>query len=74
MKISFADFTSIHPTEEGRYLWIGEYSLDISLITVIYYPPSENYGLSWEGYYGVVDDRGRNVECLQGKFLKLELE
>lgn len=49
MKLSLKDFTDKVPNEEGKYLFIGEYSLDISLITVMWYPPTENYGMKWDG-------------------------
>lgn len=73
IKLSKNSFNPATPKAEGTYLWIGEHSDSLSLITIKYNPPKDEYGLHWEGYYGVVEHRMRNVEQYKGLFLKLEI-
>ena len=67
-------FSSQYPKEEGTYLWIGDYSEELELILVKYYEPKAEYGMQWDGYFGVVGMRGRNVTQLSGKFLKIDIK
>lgn len=73
VKLSKNSFSPIAPKAEGTYLWVGEHSDNLSLITVKYNPPKDEYGLHWESYYGVIEHRMRNVEQYKGLFLKLEI-
>ena len=67
-------FTAQHPTKEGTYLWLGEFTGGLQLITVYREPAKQEYGMSWDSYLAVVGMRGRSVELLQGKFLKVEVK
>lgn len=62
-------FSENKPNKEGRFLWKNHFSIEV--IKVVYVPPREEYGLSWEGYYGVVEFRLRNVQSLRGSFAEI---
>lgn len=70
-QISVSDFTPNHPEHEGAYLWLS--SLGISLIHTAWVAPKTHGGVTFEAYLGVVEHRGRHIEKLSGKFLRLEL-
>jgi len=69
--VNLDDFTEVHPTEPGIYMWaVGD---SLSLITVRRVPAKNEYGIKWESYLGVVEHRGRDVNFLKGKFIKLKI-
>lgn len=71
--VIFSDsFIEQHPCEEGSYLWAS--STGVDMIKVVYYPPKTEYGIRWEGYYGVPNFAQRDVQNLKGKFLKVEIK
>lgn len=55
------------PQEEGLFLFKGQHSNLLSLITVV-----KQRDLFSDEYFGVVEMRGRSVQNLQGIFLDLE--
>jgi hypothetical protein len=66
------EFTDKHPDKEGTFLW--RHSIGVETIYVIYYPPKDEFGVHFDGCYGIPDMRGRNVRKLQGVFCEIELD
>ncbi|QAY01386.1 hypothetical protein ASwh1_326 [Aeromonas phage Aswh_1] len=74
MNINLKDFTTIHPTEPGLYLWNSgtDKKPEVRSISVVAVPERVMYGIKWDPYLSVPAMGGRNVEHLRGTFLKLE--
>lgn len=60
------------PKEEGTYLFKGELLSNIGILTVAFYPERYEYGCRWQSYYGILEHRGRNVQNLKGRWIKIE--
>ncbi|QJT71011.1 hypothetical protein GR7B_00213 [Vibrio phage vB_VcorM_GR7B] len=65
-------FTAERPQAEGQYLWRHTDGC-VTLISVLWRKPTSHGGIDFEGYWGVIGMSNRNVEHLQGTFLKLEV-
>lgn len=62
-----------HPQRAGTFLWKSSSGF-LDLVTVVYIPPKDEYGMSWEGYYAVAGQRLRNVLKLRGTFAEITIE
>jgi hypothetical protein len=74
MKVAEREFTNRHPTKPGQYLFLGAYSHHVEIINVVWYPPKDAYGMSWEGYLGVAGQAQRSVTHYDGMFCELVIE
>lgn len=60
------------PEREGTYLYKS--CTGLSIIRVVYYPSNFNYGIEWDGYFGVSTFRGKHVSRISGKFIEIKTE
>ena len=56
------------PTTEGKYIFVGKYTQEPEIITVVKYPAKWEYGTQWEEYLGVAGHRGRHISRYDGYF------
>lgn len=73
LTINKSEFTNKHPEEEGQYLCLWPDSGRLDVYSITFYEGKHAYGAWWDGYFGVVEMRGKNVKQLECKFLKIEI-
>ena len=68
MKIKFGnqeiELSNKVPQKEGYYIWQSTMFKQVSqpeILHVVWYPPKFDYGMQWDGFWGILNYRGRNV-------------
>jgi hypothetical protein len=63
------EFTDKHPDHEGTFLWRGELTGDLEVLTVRIVPEQYHGGVKFRPYLGVGH---RSINHFQGKFAEIE--